>query len=83
MASTEVINARADAWGNQHITLGENIRNGQTRILEKIQENHNFCMNELEYLSQAVTRITGTITDINENLSSLTANNETGTEGGE
>ena len=48
--AAEVVDGRIDTWGNEHASLGANIRDGQARIsqgLQKVQESHQRQINQL------------------------------------
>ena len=63
--AAEVVDGRVDTWGNEHASLGANIRDGQQRIaqgLQIVQESHQTQINELaEALLGEITSVAETL----------------------
>ena len=58
---SEVIDARVDSWGNEHASLGTNIRNGQIRLSEAIEALSASLQAQMQELSEV--RIEGLLDD--------------------
>ena len=59
---SEVIDARVDSWGNEHASLGTNIRAGQLRLSEAIEAFSTSLQAQLQELSEV--RIEGLLDDV-------------------
>lgn len=46
--AAEVVDARVDAWANENSSLGKNIRDGQTRLSQNIQDFQNSFQAQLD-----------------------------------
>lgn len=62
---SEVIDARIDAWGNEHGSLGTNIRAGQSRLIEEIDALSASLQGQIQKLSEV--RIEGLLEDVGSN----------------
>ena len=62
---SEVIDARIDAWGNEHSSLGTGIRKGQQRLSDAIDELRASLQNQLQELSEV--RLEGLLEDVGSN----------------
>ena len=58
---SEVIDGRIDSWGNEHGSLGTNIRNGQIRLSDAINELSAILQAQIQGLSEV--RLEGLIED--------------------
>ena len=58
---SEVIDGRIDSWGNEHGSLGTNIRNGQLRLSDAINELSTLLQAQIQGLSEV--RLEGLIED--------------------
>ena len=58
---SEVIDARIDSWANEHASLGANIRNGQSRLNDAINELSTILQAQIQELSEV--RLGGLIED--------------------
>lgn len=63
--AAEVVDGRVDTWANEHNSLGANIRDGQSRIsqgLQQVQESHQEQINQLaEALLEEATGVAETL----------------------
>lgn len=59
---SEVIDARVDAWGNEHGSLGTNIREGQLRLEEAINDGQAGTQEQIQELAE--TRINGLLEEV-------------------
>lgn len=59
---SEVIDARIDAWGNEHGSLGTNIREGQLRLEEAINDGQAGTQEQIQELAE--TRINGLLEEV-------------------
>ena len=58
---SEIIDARVDSWGNEHASLGTNIRSGQIRLSEAVEELSASLRAQVQELSEV--RIEGLLDD--------------------
>lgn len=63
--AAEVVDARVDAWGNEQTSLGTNIREGQKRLLEAIDELQTKNTEEIQTLAE--TQLTSAMTSFETN----------------
>lgn len=61
----EIIDARVDAWGNTQGSVGTNIRNGQIRLEDAIQETGSGIQAQVQELSEQ--RLESVIESVNAN----------------
>ena len=52
--AAEVVDGRIDTWGNEHASLGTNIRDGQQRITQGLQLVHESHQTQIDELAEAL-----------------------------
>lgn len=52
--AAEVVDGRVDTWGNEHASLGANIRDGQQRITKGLQLVHESHQTQIDELAEAL-----------------------------
>ena len=64
--NTEIIDARADTFGNSHNNLGENIRANQLYLYNLIIEKFSVLQQQYDYLAQCYINLAGIINNLTE-----------------
>lgn len=59
---TELIDARADAFGNSFAYVGNNVRNGQSYIIQLLTEKIDALQKQCDLLSASLIKVTEIIT---------------------
>ena len=64
--AAEVVDARVDMWANEQASLGGNIRGGQSRISDALNQAQTLLQGEIDALTEARLENTLNIADANE-----------------
>ena len=64
--AAEVVDARVDMWANEQASLGKNIRGGQSRISEALNQAQTLLQGEIDALTEARLENTLNIAEANE-----------------